>query len=171
MGLTVVGSPMRSLRVWPQGHVASVTLYKVLWPMPTQGHQGAGQRSQASACQALGLHEKPLFLFALCSGGKFHVGVLTRHQLWLLPSGLVCLVLVLVRIRSSSDEASKLRNVHLHCKMVQWRRQMAGGWFYSCGLSIKAGLYTRCGPLEKGMANNFSILALRTNEQYEKAKW
>ena len=29
---------------------------------------------------------------------------------------------------------------------------------------------TECGPLEKGMANHFSILALRTNEKYEKAK-
>ena len=29
---------------------------------------------------------------------------------------------------------------------------------------------TECGPLEKGMANNFSILALRTPEQYEKGK-
>ena len=29
---------------------------------------------------------------------------------------------------------------------------------------------TKCGPLEKGMANHFSILALRTHEQYEKAK-
>ena len=27
---------------------------------------------------------------------------------------------------------------------------------------------TECGPLEKGMANHFSILALRTYEQYEK---
>ena len=27
---------------------------------------------------------------------------------------------------------------------------------------------TECGPLEKGMANHFSILALRTHEQYEK---
>ena len=27
-----------------------------------------------------------------------------------------------------------------------------------------------CGPLEKGMAIHLSILALRTNEQYEKAK-
>ena len=27
-----------------------------------------------------------------------------------------------------------------------------------------------CGPLEKGMTNHFSILALRTHEQYEKAK-
>ena len=26
---------------------------------------------------------------------------------------------------------------------------------------------TECGPLEKGMANHFSILALRTHEQYE----
>jgi len=29
---------------------------------------------------------------------------------------------------------------------------------------------TEYGPLEKGMANHFSILALRTHEQYEKAK-
>ena len=29
---------------------------------------------------------------------------------------------------------------------------------------------TKCGPLEKGMANNFSILALKPQEQYEKAK-
>ena len=29
---------------------------------------------------------------------------------------------------------------------------------------------TECGPLEKGMANHFSILALRTHEQYAKAK-
>ena len=29
---------------------------------------------------------------------------------------------------------------------------------------------TECGPVEKGMANNFSILALRTPEQYEKGK-
>jgi len=29
---------------------------------------------------------------------------------------------------------------------------------------------TKSGPLEKGMANHFSILALRTHEQYEKAK-
>ena len=28
----------------------------------------------------------------------------------------------------------------------------------------------KCGPLEKGMANYFNILALRTHEQYEKAK-
>ena len=31
-------------------------------------------------------------------------------------------------------------------------------------------LLTKLGPLEKGMANHFSILALRTHEQYEKAK-
>ena len=29
---------------------------------------------------------------------------------------------------------------------------------------------TKCAPLEMGMANHFSILALRTHEQYEKAK-
>ena len=29
---------------------------------------------------------------------------------------------------------------------------------------------TKQGPLEKGMANHFSISALRTHEQYEKAK-
>jgi len=29
---------------------------------------------------------------------------------------------------------------------------------------------TECGPLEKGMANHFSILALKPHEQYEKAK-
>ena len=29
---------------------------------------------------------------------------------------------------------------------------------------------TKRGPLEKGVANHFSILALRTHEQYEKAK-
>ena len=29
---------------------------------------------------------------------------------------------------------------------------------------------TECGPLEKGMANRFSILALGTHEQYEKVK-
>ena len=29
---------------------------------------------------------------------------------------------------------------------------------------------TKCGPLEKEMANHFSILALRSHEQYEKAK-
>ena len=29
---------------------------------------------------------------------------------------------------------------------------------------------TKHGPLEKGMANHFSILALRTHEQYEKQK-
>ena len=29
---------------------------------------------------------------------------------------------------------------------------------------------TKHGPLEKGMANHFSILALKTHEQYEKAK-
>ena len=29
---------------------------------------------------------------------------------------------------------------------------------------------TKCGSLEKGMANNFSILALKPLEQYEKAK-
>ena len=29
---------------------------------------------------------------------------------------------------------------------------------------------TKCGQLEKGMANHFSIFALRTHEQYEKAK-
>ena len=28
---------------------------------------------------------------------------------------------------------------------------------------------TECGPLEKGMANHLRILALRTQEQYEKA--
>ena len=28
----------------------------------------------------------------------------------------------------------------------------------------------KCGPLEKGTGNHFSILALRTHEQYEKAK-
>ena len=27
-----------------------------------------------------------------------------------------------------------------------------------------------CGPLEKGMANHFSILAIRTQEQYERQK-
>ena len=39
--------------------------------------------------------------------------------------------------------------------------QMDGSWW--------RGL-TECGPLEKGMANHFSILALRTPEQYEKAR-
>ena len=29
---------------------------------------------------------------------------------------------------------------------------------------------TKCGPLEDGMANHFSILSLKTHEQYEKAK-
>ena len=29
---------------------------------------------------------------------------------------------------------------------------------------------TKCNPLEKGLANHFSILALRNHEQYEKAK-
>ena len=29
---------------------------------------------------------------------------------------------------------------------------------------------TKCAPLEMGMANHFSILALRTHEQYEKTK-
>jgi len=29
---------------------------------------------------------------------------------------------------------------------------------------------TKHGPLEKGMANYFSILALRTHEEYEKVK-
>ena len=29
---------------------------------------------------------------------------------------------------------------------------------------------TKRGPLEKGMASHFSILALETHEQYEKAK-
>ena len=29
---------------------------------------------------------------------------------------------------------------------------------------------TECGPLEKGKANHFSILALKPHEQYEKAK-
>ena len=29
---------------------------------------------------------------------------------------------------------------------------------------------TKCGPLEKGMANHFSILALRSPEHYEKAR-
>ena len=29
---------------------------------------------------------------------------------------------------------------------------------------------TECGPLEKGMANHFSILTLKPHEQYEKAK-
>ena len=39
---------------------------------------------------------------------------------------------------------------------------MGGSWW--------RGL-TECDPLEKGMANHFSILALRLDEQYEKAKW
>ena len=30
-------------------------------------------------------------------------------------------------------------------------------------------ILTKCGPLEKIMANHFSILALRTHKQYEKA--
>ena len=29
---------------------------------------------------------------------------------------------------------------------------------------------TECGPLEKGIASHFGILALRTHEEYEKAK-
>ena len=29
---------------------------------------------------------------------------------------------------------------------------------------------TKCGPLEKGIANHFNILALKPHEQYEKAK-
>ena len=29
---------------------------------------------------------------------------------------------------------------------------------------------TKCGLLEKGMANHFNIIALRPHEQYEKAK-
>ena len=33
-----------------------------------------------------------------------------------------------------------------------------------------SNILTECDPLEKGMANHFSILALRTHEQYEKAK-
>ena len=37
------------------------------------------------------------------------------------------------------------------------------------GLAWWRGL-TECGPVEKGMANHFSILALTTHEQYEKAK-
>ena len=37
------------------------------------------------------------------------------------------------------------------------------------GLAWWRGL-TECGPVEKGMANHFSILTLRTHEQYEKAK-
>ena len=36
---------------------------------------------------------------------------------------------------------------------------MGGSWW--------RGL-TECGPLEKGMENHFSILALRTHEQYER---
>ena len=39
--------------------------------------------------------------------------------------------------------------------------KMAGSWW--------RGL-TECGPLEKGMADHFSILALRTHETYEKVK-
>lgn len=100
-----------------------------------------GQCSQASACQALGLQEKPLSDL-LCVQGQVLFGVLTRHPLWLLPSGLVCFALVLVGIHGSSDEAPKLRNAQLCREMVQWRRQMAGGGFYSCELSIKAGLCT-----------------------------
>ena len=38
---------------------------------------------------------------------------------------------------------------------------MGGSWWRSL---------TECGPLEKGMANYFSILALEPREQYEKAK-
>ena len=36
--------------------------------------------------------------------------------------------------------------------------------------NLSAYLMTKYGPLEKAMANHFSILALRAPEQYEKAK-
>ena len=39
--------------------------------------------------------------------------------------------------------------------------KMGGSWWRDLA---------ECGPLEKGMANHFSISALRTHEQYEKAK-
>ena len=44
---------------------------------------------------------------------------------------------------------------------LQERKDILGSWWRDL---------TECGPLEKGMVNHFSILALRTHEQYEKAK-
>ena len=35
---------------------------------------------------------------------------------------------------------------------------------------LSIGSLKKCGPLEKGMANHFSILALRPHEKYEKAR-
>ena len=39
--------------------------------------------------------------------------------------------------------------------------KMGGSWWRDL---------TECGPLEKGMANHYSILALKSHEQYEKTK-
>ena len=50
--------------------------------------------------------------------------------------------------------------------MRQWFPQQ----FTTSLLMFNVQVLTECGPLEKGMANHFSILALRTHEQYEKAK-
>ena len=45
-------------------------------------------------------------------------------------------------------------------------------WNSSTGIpSPPLALFVECGPLEKGMTNHFSILDLRTHEQYKKAKW
>ena len=45
---------------------------------------------------------------------------------------------------------------------------------HACGATqdgwVMVESLTECGPLEKGMANHFSILALSSHEQYEKAK-
>ena len=38
------------------------------------------------------------------------------------------------------------------------------------GSQVMVGGLTKRSQLENGMANHFSILALRTHEQYEKAK-
>ena len=60
-------------------------------------------------------------------------------------------------------------------KLITWITVLSNSvklWGMPCRATQDGwwGVLTKCCPLEKGMANHFSILALRTHEQYEKAK-
>ena len=73
--------------------------------------------------------------------------------------------------QTGNDNHRKLTN------LITWTAALSNSMKHeSChvGLPKMDGpwwrVLTKCGPLEKGMANHFSIPALRTREQYEKAK-
>ena len=59
--------------------------------------------------------------------------------------------------------------IAVSCTMSQISIHSSSGTLSIRSRSWWRGL-PKCGPLEKGMANHFSILALRAYEQYEKAK-